>query len=322
MLFLWQNLDVKLASLMLRFVEPLRFVAFSFTVRDAELENSSTSNYRIANIPFRDLLSLLLLGLCYWNQGWVKVMWLWNTRVSTASVRISRYRAKPNTRYSTLPELPRPLGQNHHDLPSFLNHAAKTGLDPESSIFYGTRYEYIAQKTLRNYAFTLSRVGQTGDRGVDLAGYWHLPFLPEPLRVIVQCKSSKRKIPPEIIRGLEGAFSGAPSGWRGEGVLSILVSPLPATRGVRQAVARSSSPLCWFTMEPDDNEEGSGLVTQALWNKTATDMALQGVSVVVKHDLEHPERKAVALTWKENEISEQSIPQNLDTRHLEGQTPG
>lgn len=240
-------------------------------------------------------------------------MRLYRTRISkTTSYRLSQS-PRIAARYSTLPELPRSPGQNHHDLLSFLDHAAKTGLDPKSSVFNGTRYEYVAQKTLRQYAFSLSRLGQTGDRGVDLAGYWHLPFLPEPLHVIVQCKSSKRKILPEIVRGLEGAFSGAPAGWRGEGVLSILVSPLPATKGVRQALIRSTSPLCWLTLELGDNDEGSGLVTQALWNKAATDLALEGVDVVLTHNLTNPSKKLVSLMWQNDRISEDSIPKAVNS---------
>lgn len=232
-------------------------------------------------------------------------------------------KAPTSARYSTLPDLPQSPNESHYDLPSFLDHTSKTGLDPKSSVFYGTRYEYLVQGTLRNYAFSLSRLGQKGDRGVDLAGYWHLPFLPEPLRVIVQCKSSKRKILPEIIRGLEGAFAGAPAGWRGQGVLSVLVSPLPATKGVRQALARSNSPLCWLTMEAEDWKENEvecrGILTQALWNKAALDEALEGVDVVLRHDLKNPEKRSVALMWKDGEISGANIPDSIGTRLVEGQ---
>ncbi|KAL9617469.1 MAG: hypothetical protein Q9160_007732 [Pyrenula sp. 1 TL-2023] len=236
--------------------------------------------------------------------------------------RIPR-KAPKTPQYSTLPDLPRSPNESHYDLLSFLNHASKTGLDPKSSVFYGTRYEYIVQKTLRDYAFSLSRLGQVGDRGVDLAGYWHLPFLPEPLRVIVQCKSSKRKILPEIIRGLEGAFAGAPAGWRGQGVFSILVSPLPASKGVRQALARSNSPLCWLTIKVEDWKENEadreGILTQALWNKAAMDEALEGVDVVLRHDVKNPEKRSVVLMWKDGRISGASIPDNIGTRPVVGE---
>ncbi|KAL2431062.1 hypothetical protein ABEF95_002926 [Exophiala dermatitidis] len=64
--------------------------------------------------------------------------------------------------------------QQHNDLASFHRHARRTGLSPSSTVYTGTCYEYLAQKTLRRYGFELSRVGGRGDRGVDLVGVWRV----------------------------------------------------------------------------------------------------------------------------------------------------
>lgn len=129
----------------------------------------------------------------------------------------------------------------HHDLASFQLHARRSGLSPTSTVYAGTRYEYLAQSTLRSYGFELCRVGGRGDRGVDLVGVWRVPSsrkgvpaestlakaedqlngdpqttaqpgTEETLRVLVQCKritGKHAKIGPNLIRELDGAVRGA-----------------------------------------------------------------------------------------------------------------
>ncbi|KAI1611335.1 hypothetical protein EDD37DRAFT_440873 [Exophiala viscosa] len=120
----------------------------------------------------------------------------------------------------------------HHDLASFHAHARRTGLDPESTVYTGTSYEYLAQTTLRSHGFDLFRVGGRGDRGVDLIGLWHIPRVSkvsghwkestnrdgktevetDTLRVMVQCKrmvGKRAKIGPNLVRELDGAVRGA-----------------------------------------------------------------------------------------------------------------
>ncbi|KIV81135.1 hypothetical protein PV11_08579 [Exophiala sideris] len=120
----------------------------------------------------------------------------------------------------------------HHDLTSFQAYARRTGLDPTSTVYTGTSYEYLAQTTLRSHGFDLFRVGGRGDRGVDLIGLWHIPRVSkasgqwkkytnqdgktevetDTLRVMVQCKrmvGKRAKIGPNLVRELEGAIRGA-----------------------------------------------------------------------------------------------------------------
>ncbi len=174
-------------------------------------------------------------------------------------------------------KLPTP---SHHDLPSFLDYANRIGLSPTSPTYIGTYYEYTVQKILRRLGFSLTRIGGRDDSGVDLLGTWRLPSNPHPLRVIVQCKALKGKLGPNLVRELEGAFIGAPNGWRGEGVLAILVSPKSATKGVREAMGRCRWPMAWVMLE---NEDGRGRVRQMLWNRAAARIGLEGVTVTMKY---------------------------------------
>jgi hypothetical protein len=124
----------------------------------------------------------------------------------------------------------------------FIANAARTGLSQTSTVYTGTRYEYLAQATLRSYGFDLHRVGGRGDRGVDLLGLWKIPLLnaagswkakadaaalsqvteetfemdsydTKSLKVLVQCKRfvGKTTPGPNLVRELDGAVRGARS---------------------------------------------------------------------------------------------------------------
>ncbi|KKZ64164.1 hypothetical protein EMCG_01512 [[Emmonsia] crescens] len=188
---------------------------------------------------------------------------------------------------------------NHHDLPSFLDYAARTSLDPTSTTYVGTHYEYTILQTLRRFALDLTRIGGRLDSGIDLVGSWHLPDSDSQLRVIVQCKALKNKVGPNVVRELEGTFAGAPVGWRGEGILGMLVSSRESTKGLRTALLKSRYPLVWIFAELD------GRVRQVLWNKSAEDAGLAALGVELKHAGEAREDggdKTVSLTWKGEEI--------------------
>lgn len=211
----------------------------------------------------------------------------------------------PSRRQSTTssgPETPHPLSQptsntpNHHDLPSFLSYAARIGLDPTSTVYVGTHYEYTVQTALRRLRLSLTRVGGRSDAGIDLLGHWHLPpDSPHPLRVLVQCKALKDKAKPNLVRELGGMFAGAPAGWRSDRVLGMLVSPREATRGLREAMGKSAWPLVWAMVGLE------GGVRQCLWNQRAVEVGLVGVGVTVRYlPSEGGEgvKSEVALTWK------------------------
>jgi hypothetical protein len=182
---------------------------------------------------------------------------------------------------------------NHHDLPSFLDYASRVGVDQQSSVYVGTLYEYTVQSSLERLGISLKRVGGRSDYGIDLLGTWNVPSTTSPLKVLVQCKARTAKAKPSEIRELEGAFVGAPSGWRGTGVLALLVSQQQATKGVRDALGRSRWPM-GFVMCTDQ-----GKILQMLWNRKADDEGLLGVGVTVKYAGGAREDKEIVLTWKD-----------------------
>ncbi|KAK3338363.1 hypothetical protein B0H65DRAFT_320295 [Neurospora tetraspora] len=189
----------------------------------------------------------------------------------------------------TDPNIPLSKSSNHHNLASFLQYAKRTGLGQETTIFVGTHYEYTIASLLTAYGFSLNRVGGQHDFGIDLLGTWSVPTAERPLRVIVQCKAIQ-STRPHLIRELEGAFVGAPVGWRGSEVFGVLVASKIATKGVRDALARSRWPLVFIGCSRE------GKVEQLLWNHRAEQEGLQGLGVAKRHSPEGGEQ--LVLTHK------------------------
>ncbi|KAK1256213.1 hypothetical protein MKX07_008472 [Trichoderma sp. CBMAI-0711] len=165
--------------------------------------------------------------------------------------------------------------QQHSDLASYLDDAKRRGLDEKSTLFTGTRYEYLVASRLARYGFSLTRVGRTSDYGIDLIGEWTIPSSSSSsasppaikIRVLIQCKGGGgQRIGPHLIRELEGSFAGAPPGWRGGGVLGLL--------GQQQQQQEKE--------EKGEEEGGGGKVRQMLWNRRAEELGLEGVGVGVR----------------------------------------
>lgn len=189
----------------------------------------------------------------------------------------------------------------HHDLDSFLDFAERKALGRETAVFKGTLYEYTVMKGLKEFGFHLERSGKSNDKGIDLIGHWDLPGGPHQIKVLIQCKLSRGT--PANIRELDGAHAGAPSEWKGDNVLKLLVSSIATTRGVLQAVQASSSAVGALHIEPD------GLTRQFIWNHTAGKRGLAGIGVTGKYQqvaTRNPNAaptttetlRTVALTWK------------------------
>lgn len=221
------------------------------------------------------------------------------------------------------PEQPRSV--KHSDLSSFLRYAERAGLDTGSTTFVGTFYEYTVADHLAPLGFSLRRVGGASDRGIDLLGTWTLPIpksalksaseaSPEPLRAIVQCKAGAgQRVGPHLVRELEGAFIGAPVGWRsrvgngdgetaesgnghsGPAIIGVLVTEKPATKGIRDALARSRWPMAYIYCA------GEGHIRQMLWNQQAErTCGLAGLGVTLRHAMdEHTGAYThIVLTWQ------------------------
>ncbi|KAK4204099.1 hypothetical protein QBC40DRAFT_303788 [Triangularia verruculosa] len=187
---------------------------------------------------------------------------------------------------------------NHNSLTTFLSYASRNNVDPTSTVYIGTHFEYTAILSLSRLCFTLHRVGGRSDYGIDLLGFWSpIPGQTTPLKVLGQCKSTKSS-KPSYIRELEGAFIGAPPGWRSRGVIGILVAEKTATKGVRDAIGRSKWPMVYVVCSKE------GMISQMLWNQKAVEEGgLEGLGVGSKHRVVDGEQaEEVMLTWRGKEI--------------------
>lgn len=209
-----------------------------------------------------------------------------------------RYNHNAGTKFET-EELIYPESQspNHHDLASFLHYASRIDMDTKSTVFVGTHYEYTVQTAFKRLGMSLKRIGGASDYGIDLLGTWSLPSVSQPLKVLIQCKALARKVEPSQARELEGAFVGAPTGWRGSGVLGLLVSQKSATKGVREALGRSRWPMGYVLCGSD------GKILQMIWNRRAEEEGLEGVVVGLKYEGGDRTKREVVLTFKGETIA-------------------
>ena len=180
-----------------------------------------------------------------------------------------------------IPPQPFSVSPSHSSLSTFLQYAHSTGLSPDSTVYVGTYYEYLCALSLRRLGFSLTRTGGRSDAGIDLLGSWSLPGLTSPLKCIVQCKNLKAKAAPNLIRELEGAFVGAPTGWKGEGVVSVLCARKEATKGVRDAIRCARRGIVWCHIE--EVEEGLGRVRQLFWNQRVSAEGADSVGIGVRY---------------------------------------
>ncbi|KAI1081729.1 hypothetical protein F5B20DRAFT_535105 [Whalleya microplaca] len=193
------------------------------------------------------------------------------------------------------PRYPDAPSSEHHDTASYAAYAARTGLDVTSKTYVGTAYEYTVAAALSALGFRIKRVGGRSDCGIDLLGVWAVPSAATAPRVLLQCKASAQntKIGPHNVRELEGAFVGAPPGWRGSGVLGLLVAQKPATKGIRDSLGRSRWPMGYVSCSKD------GMLEQMLWNRRAEEEGLEGMGVGVQFAGDGgPEGQRLVLTWK------------------------
>ena len=217
-----------------------------------------------------------------------------NLRISRAFQRSSPlYSTNATTEELIYPESRSP---HHQDLPSFLEYASRIGLDPKSTTYVGTHYEYTVLSSLVRFGMSLKRIGGASDYGIDLLGTWPLPSVAQPLRILIQCKTNYGG--PAHARELEGAFAGAPQGWRNNGVLGLLVSQKSATKSHREALGRSRWPMGYVFCKAD------GKILQMLWNRRAEQEGLEGISVGVKYTGGDVTEKEVVLTWKGEVLNE------------------
>ena len=229
--------------------------------------------------------------------------------------------ATPNARLSTspFPDLPA-NAPPHNSLATFIDYARRTGLSPTSTLYIGTHYEYTCKQSLIRLGFTLTRTGGRADAGIDLLGTWHLPGGgasggSPPLRCVAQCKALARAVGPSAVREIEGAIRGAPVGWRGDRCVGVLLAAQPASRGVREAIKRSSRGLVWICVEEGQRNkqekatQTGGRVRQLLWNDRVAEMGAAGIDVGLRRG---PLQEEVVLTWQ-NEVWEPNEAKGVET---------
>lgn len=105
--------------------------------------------------------------------------------------------------------------------------------------------------------------------------------------MLVQCKATKGKAGPEMVRELEGAVGAA----KEEGTMGVLCGKGEVTRGVRDAVKRSRVGVVWIRVC------GEGKVRQILWSRVAGEMV--GVEVGLRYVREGDKwEKEAVLKWR------------------------
>lgn len=182
---------------------------------------------------------------------------------------------------------PEPPTTNHHDLASFLADAERSGVDPASTTYVGTHFEYTVASALSALGFDLRRVGGKSDRGIDLLGTWTVPSSPDsPLRVVLQCKVSKAT-GPSLVRELEGTVLSAPVGWRGPGALGFLVADRAASKGIVEGILHSRVPIGFIACDR------AGRISQMLWNRQAEEQGLVGMGVGLRYSMSGEETGCV-----------------------------
>ncbi|KAF3917328.1 hypothetical protein ABW21_db0200394 [Orbilia brochopaga] len=168
--------------------------------------------------------------------------------------------ARPNTtpfkRHASSPS-----AISHTDIPSFFRYARLVGLNPTTTVFTGTLYEYTVLAALSHLpGISLTRIGGKDDAGIDLQGLWELPRVTNSssftvrddsrvkLPVIVQCKfGDKSWKGPQYVRELEGALANHPTD-----ALGVLASVRDMTPGMRRQMLASRRALGFVKVTPLD----------------------------------------------------------------------
>lgn len=151
-----------------------------------------------------------------------------------------------------------------------------------SSVHRGAAFEKRAMRLLQtNLSMSLNRVGGKSDGGIDLQGWWWLPFAPNAftdpahrrrVRVLAQCKAEKKKTGPKYIREMEGVLHR--HFHNPNPLVALFISESHFTK---EALLRTqSSTIPFFLLHlPSEYEDNIGSM---VWNHalSGTDGLLQG----------------------------------------------
>ena len=151
-----------------------------------------------------------------------------------------------------------------------------------SSVHRGVAFERRAMRLLQtNLSMSLNRVGGKSDGGIDLQGWWWIPFAPNAftdpahrrrIRVLAQCKAEKKKIGPKYIREMEGVLHrhfNDPNP-----MVALFISESHFTKEALLRMQSSTIPFSLLHL-PSEHEDNIGSM---VWNHalSGTDGLLQG----------------------------------------------
>lgn len=198
----------------------------------------------------------------------------------------------------------------HYDLTSYIRYhaqrlASETDADKRAristtSVFLGTRYEYLIQHHLQDeMGFDLTRVGGKGDGGIDLIGTWTLPVplsTSQPssvsdrpstakqqsphaptFRVLCQAKrlTNSRKPMPALMRELEGTLISASSS-------RPLKEAFIAHQMRRSAISSNSTQVTPSDNSTDAHDTSNDEDEQEIWRPDLSHLPTLGILLTTR----------------------------------------
>ena len=169
-----------------------------------------------------------------------------------------------------------------------------------------------------NLSMSLNRVGGKSDGGIDLQGWWWLPFAPSAfsdpthrrrVRVFAQCKAEKKKIGPKYIREMEGVLHRYLNG--PNPMVALFISESNFTKETLLRTRSSSIPFFLLHLPPE-NEDAIGSM---VWNHalSGTNGLLQGkMEARWEHCLDSDGAGRPSL-WVQNQKAPSWTPEQLES---------
>lgn len=188
-----------------------------------------------------------------------------------------------------------------------------------SSVHRGVAFEKRAMRLLQtNLSMSLNHVGGKSDGGIDLQGWWWLPFAPNAftdpthrrrVRVLAQCKAEKKKIGPKHIREMEGVLHrhfNDPNP-----MVALFISESHFTKDALLRTQSSTIPFFLLHLPPEHEDNIGSMV----WNHalSGTDGPLQGkVEARWERSLDH-DRVGRPSLWVQNQRAPSWTPERIES---------
>lgn len=188
-----------------------------------------------------------------------------------------------------------------------------------STVHRGAAFEKRALRLLQaNLSMSLNRVGGKSDGGIDLRGWWWLPFTQnafndpthrQRVRVFAQCKAEKKKIGPKHIREMEGVLhrhSDDPNP-----MVALFISESLFTKEALLRMQSSSIPFFLLHL-PSMHKDGIGSM---VWNHalSSTNGLLQGKVEARWERSEDSDKVGRPGLWVQNQRAPSWTPEKLES---------